>query len=277
VQEYYVPTPSMPDVKIRVWKASNGSKKSVVLLDGLRATSDVSGWEHNTNAHLLAQHGVNVIEPVGGNASFYTDWLEPSQGNGQPYKYMWSTFIGQTLPAWEASQGLDPNGNAIAGLSMAGSAALILAADYPDKYKFAAAYSGYLNLSAGLSREQICASMWSEQGFNCDSMWGPGFNDTWKANDPFTQAEKLRDTSLYLSWGNGQPGPTDEGLPFVEEASAQLIEGIIKSNDESFRQRLDDLGVNATYNVQPFGTHRWPYWEENLWLSLDQLKASIGA
>ncbi|MGL6235967.1 MAG: alpha/beta hydrolase, partial [Segniliparus sp.] len=39
VQEYYVPTPSMPDVKIRVWKASNGSKKSVVLLDGLRATS----------------------------------------------------------------------------------------------------------------------------------------------------------------------------------------------------------------------------------------------
>ncbi|ADG99132.1 putative esterase [Segniliparus rotundus DSM 44985] len=282
VQEYYVPTPEMPDVKLRVWRATNGSKKSVVLLDGLRATNDVSGWEHETNAHLLADHGVNVIEPVGGNASFYTDWQQPSQGNNQPYRYMWATFIGKTLPAWMASQGLDPNGNAIAGLSMAGSSAFILAANYPDKYKFAAAYSGYMNLDDG-SRGQICISMWSEQGFSCDSMWGPGYNDTWKANDPVAQLDKLRNTSLYLSWGNGDKGPWDDDYAKhanygpINSFSAGFLEGIIKGDDEKFKQAADATGVNVTYNIQPWGTHMWPYWEYNLWNSLDQMKTAIGA
>ncbi len=37
-------------IKVRIWHANNGSNKAVYLLDGLRATDDVSGWEHETNA-----------------------------------------------------------------------------------------------------------------------------------------------------------------------------------------------------------------------------------
>ena len=60
--------------------------------------------------------------PVGGQSSFYTDWYQPSQGNGQDYTYKWETFLTQELPAYlEANHGVSQNGNAVVGLSMAGS------------------------------------------------------------------------------------------------------------------------------------------------------------
>ena len=77
--------------------------------------------------------------PVGGQSSFYTDWYQPSQGNGQDYTYKWETFLTQELPAWlEANQGVSQNGNAVVGISMAGSTALTYSIYYPQKFIYAA-------------------------------------------------------------------------------------------------------------------------------------------
>ena len=88
-QEFWVNGCGMPNVKVRAWKKP-GNYKTVILLDGMRAQYDYSGWEINTNVQEMVRSGVNVVEPIGGPASFYTDWDAPSNFNNQPYRYMWN-------------------------------------------------------------------------------------------------------------------------------------------------------------------------------------------
>ena len=105
-----------------------GGPHAVYLLDGLRAQDDYNGWDINTPAfEWYYQSGLSVIMPVGGMSSFYTDWYQPSRGNGQDYTYKWETFLTQELPVWlEANRGVSQNANAVVGISMAGTTALIV-------------------------------------------------------------------------------------------------------------------------------------------------------
>ncbi len=93
------------DIKIQF---QGGGPHAVYLLDGLRAQDDYNGWDINTPAfEWFDGSGLSAIMPVGGQSSFYTDWYQPSQGNGQTYTYKWETFMTQELPAWlEANRGV---------------------------------------------------------------------------------------------------------------------------------------------------------------------------
>ena len=117
-------SPSM-NRNIRI-QFQGGGPHAVYLLDGLRAQDDYSGWDINTPAfEWYHQSGLSVVMPVGGMSSFYTDWYQPSRGNGQDYTYKWETFLTQELPVWlEANRGVSQNGNAVVGISMAGTTAL---------------------------------------------------------------------------------------------------------------------------------------------------------
>lgn len=197
LREHWVDAPGggVGQIKVRMWLANNGSNKALYLLDGLRATNDVSGWEHETNAAWLSDHGITVVEPVGGQSSFYTDWYAPSNTNGQPYTYKWESFLTQNLPDFLANNyGISRTSNAIAGLSMGGNAALILAAYHRDQFTFAGSMSGgYLNLSAPGMREAIRLAMLDSGGYNSDCMWGgPPWDPAWLRNDPFVAAPLLR-------------------------------------------------------------------------------------
>lgn len=277
VEEHLVPTPEMPDVKVRLWRATNGSKKCVILLDGLRATWDVSGWEHMTNVHEAAQHGITVVEPVGGNGSFYTDWDSPSNLNNQSYRYMWETFLGTTLPRYLSSIGLSGTGNAIVGLSMGGGAALILAANHRDKFGFASALSGFLNLTAPGMREAARAALLSEQGFNSDCMWGPPWSPRWPQNDPTVRASDLKGIPLYISAAKGGTTGKDGDLSAMDKVSAAGLETIAYSQTKTFQEKAQQLGLNARFAIDASGTHNWPYWQDHFWDSLDYMKQSIGA
>ena len=144
-----VPSAAMGrDIPVRF---QGGGPQAVYLLDGLRARDDNSGWDIETPAfENYYQSGVSVVMPVGGMSSFYTNWQGPAVGNGTTYNYQWETFLTSELPAYlAANKGISPSGNAVVGLSMAGSAALILAAYYPGQFSYAGSLSGFLNLSAG--------------------------------------------------------------------------------------------------------------------------------
>ncbi|RZK69330.1 MAG: esterase family protein, partial [Rhodococcus sp. (in: high G+C Gram-positive bacteria)] len=73
-QDFWVDS-AMGPIKSRVWRAADGNTNRVVyLLDGLRAQDDLSGWEVNTDAGpFLASQNINVVQPVGGQSSFYSD------------------------------------------------------------------------------------------------------------------------------------------------------------------------------------------------------------
>ena len=101
-----------------------GGPHAVYLLDGMRAQDDFSGWDINTPVFEWYEgSGLSPALPVGGQSSFYTDWYEPSKGNGQTYTYKWETFLTSELPQWLADhRNVATTGNAVVGLSMAGSA-----------------------------------------------------------------------------------------------------------------------------------------------------------
>ncbi|MFC3242818.1 alpha/beta hydrolase-fold protein [Gordonia humi] len=167
-------------VKVRAW-TKPGNRKTVVMLDGLRATNDVSGWEHNTRVGPdLAAKGVNVIQPVGGYMSFYSDWNTPDNFSRQGYTYKWNCVISKSLVgAMDRKKLRGPSGKyAIMGLSMSGSSALIIAGNNKNDFDSAASLSGYLNLTAPGMREAIRAAMivpaldGGTPAMNVDAMWG---------------------------------------------------------------------------------------------------------
>src|ERR1700758_1974631 len=149
VEYLQVPSAAMGhDIKVQF---QGGGPHAVYMLDGLRAQDDFNGWDINTPAfEEYYQSGLSMVMPVGGQSSFYSNWYQPSQGNGQNYTYKWETFLTQEMPAWlQANKQISPAGNAAVGISMSGGAATILAAYYPQQFPYAASLSGFLNPSEG--------------------------------------------------------------------------------------------------------------------------------
>src|ERR1044072_4766166 len=161
-----VPSPSMGrDIAVQF---QGGGPHAVYLLDGLRARDDRNGWDIETGAFSWFDgSGLSVVAPVGGMSSFYTDWYRPAAGNGTTQTYKWETFLTSELPAWlSANRGVSPSGNAVVGLSMSGSSALILAAYHPGQFVYAGSLSGFLNLSAGFWPLTVSIAMGDAGGFN---------------------------------------------------------------------------------------------------------------
>jgi diacylglycerol O-acyltransferase / trehalose O-mycolyltransferase len=257
-------------------KFQPGGHHAVYLLDGLRALDDNNGWDINTNAFEdFYQSGVAIVMPIGGMSSFYSDWDSPAVGNGQTQTYRWETFLTSELPAYlSAKKGISPTGNAVVGLSMSGSAALILAAYHPGNFTFAGSLSGFLHLSDGNWPSLVGLSMNNAGGFDATAMWGPGGGPTWQRNDPTLQAGTLAAdrTRLYVYTGNGTPSDLGGG-----DLPATFLEGLTKDSNVAFQNAYTAAGGhNATFNFPPNGTHSWGYWGAQLAAMKPDLVRTIG-
>ena len=238
-----------------------GGPHAVYLLDGLRAQDDFNGWDINTPAfEWYYQSGLSVVMPVGGMSSFYTDWYQPSRGNGQDYTYKWETFLTQELPAWlEANKGVSQNGNAVVGLSMAGSTALTYSIYYPQKFIYAASLSGFLNPSEGWWPMLIGLAMNDAGGYNAESMWGPSSDPAWKRNDPMVNMAQLvaNNTRIWIYCGTGTPSELDGGTSGGNLMAAQFLEGFTLRTNVTFRDNyIAAGGTNGVFNFPPNGTHQ---------------------
>jgi diacylglycerol O-acyltransferase/trehalose O-mycolyltransferase len=162
------------DVRVEFLDAGQGAH-ALYLLDSMEAGDDFNGWDINTAAFdWYKGSGISVVMPVGGKASFYSDWYGPATGNGGTYTYKWETFLTQELPAYlSANKNVAQTGNAVVGLSMGGSSALILAAFHPAQFIYAGSLSGFLNLSQGQWPGMVRIAMQWNGGFDPDAMWGP--------------------------------------------------------------------------------------------------------
>jgi diacylglycerol O-acyltransferase / trehalose O-mycolyltransferase len=234
------------------------------LLDGLRAQDDFNGWDINTPAfEEFYQSGLSVIMPVGGQSSFYSNWYQPSQGNGQNYTYKWETFLTQEMPTWlQANKQVSPFGNAAVGMSMSGGSALILAAYYPQQFPYAAALSAFLNPSEGWWPTLIGLAMTDAGGYNANSMWGPSTDPAWKRNDPMVQIPRLvaNNTRIWIYCGNGTP--SDLG---GDNMPAKFLEGLTLRTNQQFQNTyVASGGRNGVFNFPANGTHSWPYWNQQL-------------
>lgn len=274
--DLFVPS-SMGPIKVQVQWAARGGSAALYVLDGLRAPADHSQWTTDTDAlRQFADDNVTLVFPVGGHSSFYTDWYRPSSTNGQETTYKWETFLTRELPAYLQRYGVSRTNNAIVGPSMGGNAALTLAAHHRDQFKFAGSFSGFLHPTFPLWNEAMRAAMWDEGNFNVDDMWGPAGDPAWSRNDATEQAELLRGLPMYVSTGNGLPGPLDLPFGLGNTVNAMSLETMTIASAQMFRDRLAALDITARVDVLD-GTHTWPYWQQALATARPMILDALGA
>ncbi len=250
----------------------SGGAPAVYLLDGLRARDDRSGWDIETPAFdEYRGSGMSVVAPVGGRSSFYSDWY--GSANGQTYK--WETFLTSELPGYLSSRGVRSNRNAVVGVSMSGSSAVILAAYHPGQFAYAASLSAYMTPSSGNGPALIKLSMNNEGGFNPEDMWGPDGGPGWQRNDPTVQAGRLagNNTRLWIYSGNGTPSEIGQGsLP------GTIIEQTVLQSNTTFKNAYTAAGGhNATFNLDSNGVHSWGYWNAQLVAMKPDMQRTLGA
>ena len=267
------PTPQTP-------APSPGTQKAVYLLDGMRARDDYNGWDIETPAfEWFYNSGVAVVMPVGGQSSFYSDWYSPSSFNNQSYTYKWETFLTGELPLWLATnKHVSMTGNGVVGLSMSGSAALILSAYHPGQFAYAASLSGFLNASALLMQQAIRIAMLDAGSYNVDNMWGAPWDSAWKRNDPVKQVSRIvaNGTRLWIYCAPGGNSAVNPNPDPNQQFNADSLEGMaIKSNKDFQEAYAKAGGGNATFVFPASGNHAWPYWGQQLTALKPDLVATV--
>ncbi|MEU4314821.1 alpha/beta hydrolase-fold protein [Nocardia sp. NPDC024068] len=281
--EVWVNSPSMAaPIQVRLllardWNTQPNTRFPVLyMLDGLRATETESGWIKDAGAvDFFADKNVTVVLPVGGQGSFYSDWVQPD--NGKNYK--WETFLTKELPPLLEGQWRATATRGIAGLSMGGTAAMFLAARNPEFAKFAASYSGFLTTTSAGMPQAIRLALADAGGFDAGAMWGPPGSEQWEEHDPMLLADRLKDKSLYISSGTGASGKHDEGtdIPGVTTNMFGMgLETLSLLTSQNFVAELGKLDIPATVNYRASGTHTWPYWDFEMRQSWSQAAAALG-
>jgi S-formylglutathione hydrolase FrmB len=107
-------------------------------------------------------------------------------------------------------------------------------------------------------------------------LWGhPRYQQRiWRSVNPYDLAERLRGTELFISSGNGTPGPFER--PDDLNILGNPIEEWSWNNTRVFARRLQELGIPATVDLYRGGTHTWPYWERQLARSWPVLAKGLG-
>ena len=279
----YIKSAAMPDkeqvVQIQLARDwySNPDKTfpEVWALDGLRARDDESGWTIETN--ILSQYAdrnVNLIMPVGGESSFYSDWQKEDNGR----HYMWETFLMKELiPILE--KGYRSNGKrAVTGISMGGTAAVNLAERNPWAFKYVGSFSGYLDTTTTGMPEAITAAQADAGGFTSTNMWGDLYSQDWIDHDPKLGIENLKDMKVYVSAGNGKDDYGQIGS--VAKGQANMagvgLEAISRMSTQTFVDYAKRAGVEPVVKFRPTGVHSWEYWQFEMTEAWPYIADSLG-
>lgn len=233
---------------------------SVWVLDGLRATDEESGWTINTNIEqFYSDKNVNVVLPIGGQSSFYSDWQQPD--NGKHYK--WETFLTQELVPVLREGYRTNDDRAVVGLSMGGTAAVNLAERRPDLFNFVASFSGYLDTTSPGMPTAIRAAQQDAGGYNTTAMWGPDGSQDWIDHDPKLGIEALRGKGIYVSSGSGEDDFGKKGSVARGPANSAGIglEVLSRMTSQTFVNRARAAGIEPVVAFRPSGVHDWPYWQ----------------
>ncbi len=239
---------------------------------------------------FFADKHVNVVTPLGGAFSYYTDWERPDPGLAKSGNNngvnMWTTFLTEELPPVIDSMFATTGENALAGLSMAGTSVLDLAMAAPALYNSVGSFSGCAMTSRGIGQNFVKLVV-AVGGGDAENMWGPYDGPGWPAHDPVVNADKLPRVPMYITTATGIPGPYDTlADPRIDNDVTDLalqlvlgggIEAATHYCTTQLADRTNALGMNnIRYNFKPAGTHSWGYWEDDLHDSWPMIAASLG-
>ena len=259
-------------------------RPTLYLLNGAGGGEDSATWQRNADImDFFKDKNVNVVTPLEGAFSYYTDWEKDDAKLG---RQKWQTFLLEELPPVIDKAFGTNKVQSIAAISMTATSVLNLAIAKPGFYKSVGSYSGCAETSTWAGQNAIKIVTGVRGGVDVTNMWGPFDGPGWVANDPVVNAEKLRGTELYVSSGSGLPGEherlDDPGIDGKVGALANqaIVGGVIEAATNycthNLAYRLADLKIPATFDFRPGGTHSWGYWKDDLHNSWGMIARSMG-
>lgn len=287
VVEMWAHSPSMNrDVPLVVLQAANPDRPTIYLLNGADGGEGDANWVSQSDVlDFYHDKDVNLVIPMAGMFSYYTDWLEENENLGG--KQMWETFLVKELPGPLESLLQASNKRAIAGMSMSATSSLLLPQHHPGFYDAAASFSGCAATNSPLEREFVRITL-DRGGAYPEQVWGAPNTPYSLYNDALVNAEKLRGIELYVSNASGAMGEYDTAdnprfatnsmlMTHLTVANVQIQGGIIEAATNycthNLAAKLRSLDIPADFNFRPSGTHSWGYWQDDLrasWPTFDR-------
>ncbi|RFU87525.1 esterase family protein [Streptomyces triticagri] len=232
---------------------------------------DYTSWTGSTDvAEIESLRDVLVVMPEAGRNGWYSDWWNDGRG-GDP---AWETFHTEELRRLLESDWGASSNRTVAGLSMGGQGALLYAARHPGMFKATAAYSGSAHPLLDEESVDRLLGLVEGQGDDPLRLWGDPVEQRriWAAHDPYHLAKRLRHLPVYLSCGDGTPGPLDP-----PDSADDALEADFNRQNHAVAAELERLGARKlTTNFYGPGRHTWPYWERELHASLPMLLDAMG-
>jgi diacylglycerol O-acyltransferase/trehalose O-mycolyltransferase len=218
-------------------------------------------WTRSTDVERLPQlHDVLVVMPEGGDVGFYSNWRDGPH---------WEDFHLRELPRVLADgYGGGPR-RAIAGLSMGGLGAMDYAARRPRMFQAAASFSGVLH---PLGAPRYWLGLFSSYTDDPRAVWGDPKDDrdVWGRHDPTALLPALAGLPLFVSAGDGRPGPLERG-----QSKRDPTEAEVGAETHAFVRRAEALGVPVQADLYGAGIHNWPYWQRELHRALPMLLGAM--
>jgi S-formylglutathione hydrolase FrmB len=222
-------------------------------------------WTDKTDVEeLSARTDVLIVMPEAGPAGFYSNWLDGPA---------WETFHLTELRRIVERDYRSGSRRAVAGLSMGGFGALSYAGRHPGFFRAAASFSGVADPTyQGPRSTRVVLDIVAGTGADPLALWGDPVADArvWAAHDPVDLAPRLRGLRVFISGGNGEPGPFD-----APGSGLDTLEQLLGEQSVAVADQLRRSGVAVRTDFYGPGHHAWPYWERELHRSFPMLVQAI--
>lgn len=249
------------------WRADDHDRWPVLYLlhgccDGDRG---YAMWSESVDLTVVDElRDVLVVMPDGGSFGFYSDWLDGPR---------WESYHLEELPALVAERFGATDRRVVAGNSMGGFGALSYAGRHPGMFRAAASFSGVAHPLLADDGPALMRDLADGQGHALSDLWGElgTHRATWAEHNPFDLAADLSRIPVYLSCGDGRPGPLGGDKSVVDSLESRLAR-----QNAALAQRLRELSApKAVINLYGAGTHSWAYWYRELRAAAPMLRAAL--
>ncbi|MFT3864122.1 MAG: alpha/beta hydrolase family protein [Solirubrobacterales bacterium] len=195
-----------------------------------------------------------VVSP-NGNSGYWSDWYNGGKFGPPEYE---TYVVEQLIPLIdERFRTLgDRAHRAIAGVSMGGYGAMMIAARHPDLFADAASISGADDSNVPELGAAVSLSSTFDGGA-IDAIYGPRLTQEvrWRGHNPTDLAANLRGLDLQVRTANGilDPGIGEELLS--ADTVSCLVEAAVFQGSTSFSAKLDKLGIAHLWKNYGPGCH----------------------